>query len=81
LRLIRFGELGKERPGLMKNGAIVDLRELFPEIPDIGPCVRWGHILIRALKSAFDIIYVKSRPWRIEFEKGECSCRTCLNFA
>jgi len=63
LRLIRFGELGKEQPGLMKNGAIVDLRELFPEIPDIGPCVRWGHILIRALKSASDnIIYVKSGP-------------------
>ncbi len=37
LRLIRFGKSGEERPGLMKDGAIVDLRELFPEIPDIGP--------------------------------------------
>ena len=37
MKLIRFGKSGEERPGLMKDGAIVDLRELFPEIPDIGP--------------------------------------------
>jgi 2,4-didehydro-3-deoxy-L-rhamnonate hydrolase len=37
LKLIRFGKSGEERPGLMKDSAIVDLRELFPEIPDIGP--------------------------------------------
>ncbi|MCP4575418.1 MAG: fumarylacetoacetate hydrolase, partial [Deltaproteobacteria bacterium] len=37
MRLIRFGKAGEERPGLMKDGGIVDLRELFPEIPDIGP--------------------------------------------
>ena len=37
MRLIRFGQSGEERPGLLKDGAIVDLRELFPDIPDIGP--------------------------------------------
>jgi 2,4-diketo-3-deoxy-L-fuconate hydrolase len=37
LRLIRFGKSGEERPGLIKDEKIIDLRELFPEIPDIGP--------------------------------------------
>lgn len=36
MRLIRFGEKGNEKPGLYKDGAIVDLTEIFPEIPDIG---------------------------------------------
>lgn len=36
MRLIRFGEKGKERPGLLKEGRIVDLRKHFPDIPDIG---------------------------------------------
>lgn len=36
MKLIRFGEKGKERPGLYKDGKIVDLRTIFPEIPDIG---------------------------------------------
>ncbi|CAB5116590.1 2-hydroxyhepta-2,4-diene-1,7-dioate isomerase [Olavius algarvensis associated proteobacterium Delta 3] len=36
MRLIRFGEKGNEKPGLWKDGAIVDLTEIFPEIPDIG---------------------------------------------
>jgi len=36
MRLVRFGEKGKEKPGLWKAGNIVDLREIFPEIPDIG---------------------------------------------
>ncbi len=35
MRLIRFGDKGKERPGLYKDGRIVDLRALFPDIPDI----------------------------------------------
>jgi len=37
LRLIRFGKSGEERPGLMKDGKIIDLMEFFPDIPDIGP--------------------------------------------
>jgi len=37
MRLIRFGEKGNERPGLWKEGNIVDLTEEFPGIPDIGP--------------------------------------------
>jgi len=37
MRLIRFGAPGKERPGLLNQDAIVDLRAVFPEIPDIGP--------------------------------------------
>jgi len=36
MRLVRFGQKGKEKPGLWKAGNIVDLREIFPEIPDIG---------------------------------------------
>ena len=35
MRLIRYGEKGKERPGLLKEDRIIDLRENFPEIPDI----------------------------------------------
>lgn len=36
MRLIRFGPPGGERPGLMKAHGIVDLRSVYPEIPDIG---------------------------------------------
>jgi 2-keto-4-pentenoate hydratase/2-oxohepta-3-ene-1,7-dioic acid hydratase in catechol pathway len=36
VRLIRFGPKGEERPGLLKENRIVDLRSVFPEIPDIG---------------------------------------------
>ena len=36
MRLIRFGNKGEERPGLWKDGRIVDLRRHFPELPDIG---------------------------------------------
>ena len=36
MRLIRFGPMGREKPGLLKEGRIVDLRKMFPDIPDIG---------------------------------------------
>jgi len=36
MKLIRFGEKGKEKPGLWKDGNIVDLKKIFPDIPDIG---------------------------------------------
>jgi 2-keto-4-pentenoate hydratase/2-oxohepta-3-ene-1,7-dioic acid hydratase in catechol pathway len=36
MRLVRFGDRGEERPGLQAAEGIVDLRKLFPEIPDIG---------------------------------------------
>jgi 2,4-diketo-3-deoxy-L-fuconate hydrolase len=36
MKLVRFGEKGKEKPGLYKDDNVVDLRKLFPEIPDIG---------------------------------------------
>jgi 2,4-didehydro-3-deoxy-L-rhamnonate hydrolase len=36
MKLVRFGEKGKEKPGLYKDGNIVDLKKIFPEIPDIG---------------------------------------------
>ena len=36
MRLIRFGNTGAERPGLWKDGRIVDLWRHFPEMPDIG---------------------------------------------
>lgn len=35
MRLVRYGEKGKERPGLLKDDRIIDLPEHFPEIPDI----------------------------------------------
>ena len=35
MRIIRFGPHGQERPGLWKNGRIVDLRSIFPDIPDV----------------------------------------------
>jgi len=35
MRLIRFGDKGRETPGLWKDGKIVDLRAIYPEIPDI----------------------------------------------
>ena len=34
--MIRFGAAGREKPGLLRDGKIVDLRAVFPEIPDIG---------------------------------------------
>ena len=35
MKLVRFGQKGKAKPGLWKDGKIVDLREIFPQIPDI----------------------------------------------
>jgi 2-keto-4-pentenoate hydratase/2-oxohepta-3-ene-1,7-dioic acid hydratase in catechol pathway len=35
MKLVRFGQKGNIKPGLWKDGNIVDLREIFPEIPDI----------------------------------------------
>jgi 2-keto-4-pentenoate hydratase/2-oxohepta-3-ene-1,7-dioic acid hydratase in catechol pathway len=36
MKLVRFGDKGNEKPGLWKDGNIVDLRTILPEIPDIG---------------------------------------------
>lgn len=36
MRLVRFGEKGKEKPGLWRDGRIVDLTIHLPGIPDIG---------------------------------------------
>jgi 2-keto-4-pentenoate hydratase/2-oxohepta-3-ene-1,7-dioic acid hydratase in catechol pathway len=36
MKLVRFGQKGKEKPGLWKAGNIVDLTKIFPDIPDIG---------------------------------------------
>ena len=35
MKLVRFGQKGNIKPGLWKDGNIVDLREIFPRIPDI----------------------------------------------
>ncbi len=37
MRIIRYGEKGKERPGLLKDRRIVELENHFPKIPDVGP--------------------------------------------
>jgi 2-keto-4-pentenoate hydratase/2-oxohepta-3-ene-1,7-dioic acid hydratase in catechol pathway len=36
MKLVRFGPKGDEKPGLWRDGKIVDLRKIFPDIPDIG---------------------------------------------
>jgi 2,4-diketo-3-deoxy-L-fuconate hydrolase len=36
MRLIRYGAPGRETPGLWQDDKIIDLRAIFPEIPDIG---------------------------------------------
>jgi 2-keto-4-pentenoate hydratase/2-oxohepta-3-ene-1,7-dioic acid hydratase in catechol pathway len=36
MKLIRFGEPGNERPGLLQSDGIVDLRHHFSQLPDIG---------------------------------------------
>lgn len=36
MKLVRFGDKGKEKPGLWKDGNILDLKKIFPDIPDIG---------------------------------------------
>jgi len=36
MRLVRFGERGRAKPGILKGEKIVDLTEAFPTIPDIG---------------------------------------------
>lgn len=36
MRLVRFGPIGRERPGLVQNDKVVDLGSVFPDIPDIG---------------------------------------------
>lgn len=48
MKLIRFGDTGKERPGLLKAGKIVDLRAHFPDIPDIGEAFFTGGWLEKA---------------------------------
>ncbi len=48
MRLIRFGNKGAESPGLWKDGKIVDLRAVYPEIPDIGEAFFRGGWLEKA---------------------------------
>jgi 2-keto-4-pentenoate hydratase/2-oxohepta-3-ene-1,7-dioic acid hydratase in catechol pathway len=36
MRLVRFGEQGQERPGLLRENRIVDLKTVREDIPDIG---------------------------------------------
>jgi 2-keto-4-pentenoate hydratase/2-oxohepta-3-ene-1,7-dioic acid hydratase in catechol pathway len=36
MRLVRFGPKGSEKPGLLRDDGVVDLRRIFPDIPDIG---------------------------------------------
>jgi 2-keto-4-pentenoate hydratase/2-oxohepta-3-ene-1,7-dioic acid hydratase in catechol pathway len=36
MKLVRFGDKGQERPGLLQQDGIVDLRRIFSDIPDIG---------------------------------------------
>ena len=40
MKLIRFGPEGQEKPGIMLGDKIIDLRQLFPDIPDIDLLIR-----------------------------------------
>jgi 2-keto-4-pentenoate hydratase/2-oxohepta-3-ene-1,7-dioic acid hydratase in catechol pathway len=35
MKFVRFGQKGKEKPGLLEDGRIIDLADIFPDIPDI----------------------------------------------
>lgn len=37
MRIVRFGLSGNEYPGLLLKESIIDLRQYFPDIPDVGP--------------------------------------------
>ncbi|MDX9785428.1 MAG: fumarylacetoacetate hydrolase family protein [Desulfobacterales bacterium] len=72
MHLIRFGEKGKERPGLWQHGNIVDLTAVFREIPDIGEdFFREGWLeTVRAVKAPGTRMRVRigcpvSRPGKI----------------
>ncbi len=43
MRLVRFGSKGSEKPGLLKDDGVVDLRRIFPDIPDIGEAFLRGN--------------------------------------
>jgi len=47
MKLIRFGERGNEKPGLLKEDRVIDLRKIFPDIPDISEAFfRQGWLVI-----------------------------------
>lgn len=60
MRLVRFGNPGDERPGLWQEDGIVDLRALFPEIPDIG-----GHFLADGWLERLAGLKVSGRPMEV----------------
>ena len=45
MRLVRFGPKGSEKPGLLKDEGVVDLRAIFPDIPDISEAFFRGNWL------------------------------------
>ena len=45
MRLVRFGPKGAEKPGLLMDDGVVDLRTIFPDIPDIGEAFFRGNWL------------------------------------
>ncbi len=50
MKLIRFGDSGQERPGVFHDGKIIDLKTIFPDIPDIGEAFFAGGWLEKALQ-------------------------------
>ena len=45
MRLVRFGPKGSEKPGLLMDDGVVDLRTIFPDMPDIGEAFFRGNWL------------------------------------
>lgn len=50
MKLIRFGDSGQERPGIFHDGKVIDLKTIFPDIPDIGEAFFAGGWLEKALQ-------------------------------
>lgn len=75
MRLIRFGPAGAERPGLWRDGRIVDLRAIFPDIPDINEdFFRQGWIeKVAGVDAPGDFIEARLGP-----PVGRCSKIICL---
>lgn len=64
MRFIRLGNPGRERPGLSVGEGVVDLRTLYPEIPDIGePFFRQGWLERLAGLDATSHVFDSQERW------------------
>lgn len=77
MRLIRMGPLGAEAPGLMTaDGRILDLRRIYPEIPDVGEAFFRGGWLPKV--AAVDTAAAEFQNVRLGPPVGRSSKIICL---